>query len=47
LARSGDGKTMLSAMLRARAMMGVAMILVLTLGYARYMSYATYTKAKG
>jgi hypothetical protein len=35
-----------SAVLRARAMMGVAMTLVLTLGYARYMCYAIYTKAK-
>jgi hypothetical protein len=36
-----------SVMLRARAMMGVAMILVLMLGYTRYMSYAIYVKVKG
>jgi hypothetical protein len=33
-------------MLRAIEMMGVAMILVLTLGYTRYMSYATYVKTE-
>ena len=38
---------MCSAMLRARAMMGVAMILVLMLGYTMYMSYAIYVKVKG